>query len=235
MIAVFTLISLSPLPRLIGKEKVKLTVAIINHCKGLLKVWCLIEGTGTGYFNDNKNFRPEDEKDRRPKFQINSKSRRGEGYDFVFDENEEKPTKYEEIPKKSRYIDVRKDQDREDFFKKDNRKEEVKPYKRDRSNERPRDRTNEHQRDRSGERKPHRDRSGEKKPHRDRSGERKPHRDRSGDRKSHRDRSGDRNRQRDHEKSSHRSDDRDENTSGKKSHKKDCERSEDRHQQKHRR
>ena len=58
--------------------------------------FCL--GTGTGYFEDKTSFKKDEPDVRKPKYQVHSKSRKGEGYELVFDENENnRKPKYEEM------------------------------------------------------------------------------------------------------------------------------------------
>lgn len=85
----------------------------VDFSQSVSKVNWKGKGTGTGYFNEKpdfnkQNFKRDDEpEEKRSKFQIVSKSRKGEGYDLVFDETEKK-SKYESISnqkysKSSRY------------------------------------------------------------------------------------------------------------------------------------
>lgn len=190
----------------------------VDFSQSVAKVNWKGKGTGTGYFEDKTSFKKDEPDVRKPKYQVHSKSRKGEGYELVFDENENnRKPKYEEM---SRGRDNRNDRyssndrnynkrdreyKRDDSYKKDYIKKEESEKPRDRTNERYRD-NDRHYREKSTER--HRDKYHEKSSHRDR------------DRERDRDNERDRDRDRDNKEKKHR---------------KEYERSEDRHHQKHRR
>ncbi len=103
-----------------------------------------VKGTGTGYFNEKPDFGKqnfkEDEANRRPKFQVNSKSKRGQGYDFIFDENDEnnmgnRRIKYEEVKKYSK-SDSNRDENPRDYSRRDVHQKRSPDRSRDKSDDR---------------------------------------------------------------------------------------------------
>ena len=89
----------------------------VDFSQSVAKVKWKGKGTGTGYFEDNKNFRDEMKReDSKQKFKFTDKSRRGHGYELIFDEESRESGKYEPVterdhrhrryePSKTRYGD----------------------------------------------------------------------------------------------------------------------------------
>ena len=145
------------------------------------------KGTGTGYFADNRNFKMNDEEKEKPKYRIKDTTRKGAGYNLVFDDNEhsERDRKYEPIRK-----DYRHGRNEPDQYKKGENK-----YYKDKERERKGDRSRE--RDRDDYRKRDDDRSEDK--YRDRDKKRSYDKDEHRNGK-HRNRSSSREREKEREK-----------------------------------
>jgi peptidyl-prolyl cis-trans isomerase-like 4 len=75
----------------------------VDFSQSVSKVNWKGKGTGTGYFQDNKDFMSKDEK--KPKYKINTKSRKEEGYDLILDNDSDKEDKkekrYESVGRKN--------------------------------------------------------------------------------------------------------------------------------------
>ena len=75
----------------------------VDFSQSVSKVNWKGKGTGTGYFEDNKDFMSKDEK--KPKYKINIKSRKEEGYDLILDNDsdkeDKKEKKYESVGRKN--------------------------------------------------------------------------------------------------------------------------------------
>lgn len=74
----------------------------VDFSQSVAKVKWKGKGTGTGYFEDNRNFRDEMKReDSKQKFKFTDKSRRGQGYELIFDEENQQSSKYEPITERS--------------------------------------------------------------------------------------------------------------------------------------
>lgn len=75
----------------------------VDFSQSVSKVNWKGKGTGTGYFEDNKDFMSKDEK--KPKYKINTKTRKEEGYDLILDNDSDKEDKkekrYESVGRKN--------------------------------------------------------------------------------------------------------------------------------------
>jgi peptidyl-prolyl cis-trans isomerase-like 4 len=75
----------------------------VDFSQSVSKVNWKGKGTGTGYFEDNKDFMSKDEK--KPKYKINTKSRKEEGYDLILgndsDKEDKKEKRYESVGRKN--------------------------------------------------------------------------------------------------------------------------------------
>ena len=123
----------------------------VDFSQSVSKVQWKGKGTGTGFFEDNRNFQTKsnqkgsngnDEQNERPQYKINNKSRKGHGYNLVFDEEaqeeEEAGKKYEPIKK-----EYQKKPHNEDTKSYKNRDERERDYdRRDRGQHRPREEYN---------------------------------------------------------------------------------------------
>lgn len=135
----------------------------VDFSQSVSKVQWKGKGTGTGFFDDNRNYQTksnnknDEEKNDRPQYRVNDKSRKGHGYDLVFDEAEEgnNGRKYEPIKK-----DYSKKINPDESYKKSSDDQKYKYDKRERDSYRHRDEySSDKKRDqRDREYKPDRDR-----------------------------------------------------------------------------
>ena len=113
----------------------------VDFSQSVAKVNWKGKGTGTGFFEDNRNYQnksnkfEDDERKDRPQYKVTNKSRKGHGYSLVFDEEEtSNHNKYEPI--KREYIKKDQYRHREERHRAD---DDDRNEKRDRDSYRKRD------------------------------------------------------------------------------------------------
>lgn len=119
----------------------------VDFSQSVSKVQWKGKGTGTGYFQDNRDFsnksnKFDNEDEHKPKYKINTKSRREEGYDLIIEENDDK--RYEPISNRKPYQsrDYHRHHREEEHYRTETKKYKYdSDYKSDRNRDRSRDRS----------------------------------------------------------------------------------------------
>lgn len=163
----------------------------VDFSQSVAKVNWKGKGTGTGFFEDNRNFREEKKEEPGNKFKFTDKSRKGHGYDFVFDEegNDSYGGKYE--PMSERGGKYKKD------FESKRRHESQRDYKDDYKKERERDRERDRYRDSDRNKNREKERDREKERYKEKESTRDKYYEKEKKKDKHRVKSRERSRERD--------------------------------------